>query len=89
MGSPKEFKVYVGNSKDDLKELKSFTEADNLPKGMGEWFKSDNINMGGTYKYIRFGVTTNFGNNELTAKKGGTIWFAEFKLYGRNSQSNE
>lgn len=89
LGSPKEFKVYVGNSKDDLKELKSFTEADNLPKGMGEWFKSDNINMGGTYKYIRFGVTTNFGNNELTAKKGGTIWFAEFKLYGRNSQSNE
>ncbi len=89
LGSPKEFKVYVGNSKDDLKELKSFTEADNLPKNGGEWFKSDNINMGEAYKYIRFGVTTNYGNNQLTAKKGGTIWFAEFKLYGRNSQSNE
>lgn len=88
LGNPKEFKVYVGNSKEDMTEtaeaIATFTAADQLPEAAGQWFKSDNIKPGRAFKYIRFAFTTNYNNNQLTVKgKGGTIWIAEFKLYGR------
>lgn len=89
LGLPREFAVYVGNSIDDMTELlepiANFTADDNkLPRGKSEWFKSDDIRSTQSFKYIRFAFLKTFENNsDLTQKKPGSVWLAEFKLYGR------
>lgn len=89
MGLPREFKVYVGNSIDDMTEslepIATFTvDGNQLPRGQGEWFNSDNIRSTQSFKYIRFAFLKTFEQGkDLTQKAPGSVWLAEFKLYGR------
>ena len=88
LGLPKEFKVYVGNDINDMTEslepIASFTaDGNQLPQDKGKWFNSDNIRSEQPFKYIRFAFLKTFEPKDLTQKIGGSVWLAEFKLYGR------
>lgn len=89
LGTPKEFAVYVGNSIDDMTEvlepIATFEAgADGLPNGQGIWFESDVFRSAQSFKYIRFAFLKPFqAGKDFTQKVGGSIWLAEFKLYGR------
>lgn len=89
MGLPKEFDVYVGNSLADMTAtsvpIATFTaDKDGLPNVSNQaiWYKSDSFRSDKSFKYIRFAFRRTF-EKDITQKVGGSVWLAEFRIYGR------
>ena len=74
----KAFSIKVSNDGEDWKEIEKFTESDGLPYGSLGVFETSTMELGGTYKYVRYEVTGSYNPNSYP-----TWGFSEFELYGR------
>ncbi|WP_294545238.1 DUF1735 domain-containing protein [uncultured Bacteroides sp.] len=74
----KAFSIKVSNDGEDWKEIEKFIESDGLPYGSLGVFETSTMELGGTYKYVRYEVTGSYNPNSYP-----TWGFSEFELYGR------